>query len=150
MGKKILGQRNFGSKKKLGPKQMLSPQQFWVQKIWVQKKFGSNLDQKQIRSKKFWGEKKFGPEGGSKLWDKVHWPIWRLHTKSRLPAMPRILQKVFNICPSDKHKLNLIFIWPKLKSKWSLTLKTLVLFLKHSLTQVSWGGMGGKNTPLTI
>ena len=75
LGGEIFGHRNFGSRKKLGPKQMWSPQQFWVQKNLGPKRklVQKNLDQKQIRLKKIWGEKKIGPEGGgSKVWDEVH------------------------------------------------------------------------------
>ena len=76
---KFSAQKNFGSKK------MLSQRKFLVKKNLVKNCLVKNMVPRR-----------------SKLWEKVHWPIWRLHTKSRLPAMLRILQKVFNICPSDK------------------------------------------------
>ena len=130
--KNFWSNKNFWAKKMLGKEEDFWVEKFWVQKKsrvqkirWVQKNFGlkKNVGSKTIKVKNVWLEKKsqkkkfrckinwvqknfenrkISLEGESKFWDIVYSPIWRLHNKSRLPAMPKTLQKVFNICPSEK------------------------------------------------
>ena len=108
--------KNFSLKKVLFKKncvpKSLVQKKFWSENIWGPKiiwglknlECKKYLESKKILFRKIFDPKNFGSNNfgslkffsrGSKLWHRVAWTIWSLHTKSWPPTIPGTLGKVF-------------------------------------------------------